>query len=111
MLNCNRESLVYTIIFALKKHHSIIFETNFLGTIRDSWDSLVAQSVKNLPGMQKRELPSISEWERSTGEGNGNLLQSSCLENPRDRGAGQATIHEITRVGHDVATKPPPGKT
>ena len=103
--------MVYTIIFALKKHHSIIFETIFLGTIRDSWDSLVAQSVENLPGMQKRELPFISEWERSTGEGNGNLLQSSCLENPRDRGAWQATVHEVTRVGHDVATKPPPGKT
>ena len=29
---------------------------------------------------------------RSPGEGNGNLLQYSCLENPMDRGAWQATV-------------------
>ena len=44
---------------------------------------------------------------RSPGEGNGNPLQYSCLENPMDRGAWQATVHEITRVGQDLATKPP----
>ena len=38
-------------------------------------------------------------------EGNGNPLQSSCLENPIDRGAWQATVHRVTRVGHDLATK------
>ena len=37
-------------------------------------------------------------------EGNGNLLQYSCLENPMDRGALQATVHEVTRVGHDLVT-------
>ena len=41
------------------------------------------------------------------GEGNGNPLQYSCLENPMDRGTWQATVHGITRVGHDLATKPP----
>ena len=30
---------------------------------------------------------------RSPGEGNGNLLQDSCLENPMDRGASRATVH------------------
>ena len=30
---------------------------------------------------------------RSPGEGNDNLLQYSCLENPMDRGAWQATVH------------------
>ena len=29
---------------------------------------------------------------RSPGEGNGNPLQYSCLENPLDRGAGRATV-------------------
>ena len=42
------------------------------------------------------------------GEQNGNPLQYSCLENPMDRGAWQATVHGVTRVGHDLATKPPP---
>ena len=41
---------------------------------------------------------------RSPGERNGNTLQNSCLENPMDRGAWQATVHGIARVGHDLAT-------
>ena len=32
---------------------------------------------------------------RSPGEGNGNPLQHSCLENPRDRGAWWATVHGV----------------
>ena len=31
----------------------------------------------------------------SPGEGNGNPLQYSCLENPMDRGAWLATVHEV----------------
>ena len=34
---------------------------------------------------------------RSPGEGNGNLLQYSCLENPMDRGAWQAIVHEVAK--------------
>ena len=45
---------------------------------------------------------------RFPGEGNGNPLQYSCLENPMDRGAWLATVHEATRVGHDLVTNPPP---
>ena len=43
---------------------------------------------------------------RSPAEGNGNPLQYSCLENPMDRGAWQATIHGVARVGHDLAILP-----
>ena len=43
--------------------------------------SLVVQTVKNLPAMQ--EIPGLG---RSPGEGHGNPLQYSCLENPMDRG-------------------------
>ena len=39
----------------------------------------------------------ISDLGRSPGEGNGNLLQYSCLGNPRDRGAWQAIIHGIAK--------------
>ena len=35
------------------------------------------------------------------GEGNGNPLQDSCLENPRDRGAGGLPSMGSHRVGHD----------
>ena len=44
-----------------------------------------------------RDTGSISGSERSPGGGNGNPLQSSCLENPMDRGAWWATVH---RMGH-----------
>ena len=50
---------------------------------------------------------SIPGLRRSPGEGNGNPLKYSCLENPMDRGAWQATVLGITRVQHDLATKPP----
>ena len=36
---------------------------------------------------------------RSPGEGNGNPLQDSCLENPMDRGPWQARVHEVTKSG------------
>ena len=51
---------------------------------------------------------SIPGLGRSPGEGNGNPLQYSCLENPMDRGAWWATVHGVARVGHDLVTKPPP---
>ena len=40
---------------------------------------------------------SIPALERSTGEENGNPLQYSCLENPVDREAWQATVHGVTK--------------
>ena len=51
---------------------------------------------------------SIPELGRSPGEGNGNPVQYSCLENPMDRGAWRATVHGVARIRHDLATKPPP---
>ena len=50
----------------------------------------------------------IDESGRSPGEGNGKPLQYSCLENHMDRGAWQATVHGVARVGHNLVTKPPP---
>ena len=54
------------------------------------------------------DLGSIPGSGRSPGEGNGNPLQHSCLDNPMDRGAWRATVHGVTRFRHDLATKPPP---
>ena len=62
--------------------------------------------AKNPPAVQgPRPDPWVgnSPWGRA-----GNPLQDSCLENPMDRGAWQATVHGISRVEHDLATKPPP---
>ena len=39
----------------------------------------------------------IPRLERSPGVGNGNPLQYSCLENPMERGAWRATVHEVVK--------------
>ena len=43
--------------------------------------NLVAQMLKRLPAMRETWVRSLG-WEDSPGEGNGNPLQYSCLENP-----------------------------
>ena len=54
--------------------------------------------VKNPPANAEdtRDVGSIPGSGRSPGVGNGNLLQYSCLENPMDRAAWQATVHSVT---------------
>ena len=56
----------------------------------------MAQIVKNLPA-NAGEPGSISGSGRFPGEGNNYPLQYSCLENPMDRGAWQATVPGVTR--------------
>ena len=65
--------------------------------------SQVALVVKNphANAGDLRNVGSIPGSGRSPGEGNGNPLQYCCLENPRDRGAWQATVHGVARVEHD----------
>ena len=43
------------------------------------------------------EAGSVPELGRSPGERNGNPLQYSCLEDPMDRGAWQATVHGVAK--------------
>ena len=59
--------------------------------------------VKNLTANVEdaRDPGSIPGWGRSPGGGLGNSLKCSCLENPMDRGAGQATGY---RGSQKVAT-------
>ena len=42
-------------------------------------------------------IPSRKGSGRSPGEGNGNPLQYSCLENPMDRGVWWATVHRVAK--------------
>ena len=44
------------------------------------------------------DVDPISGLERSPGEGNGNPLQYSCLENPMDREAWRATLHGVVKA-------------
>ena len=62
--------------------------------------------VKNLPTNAggAREVGSLPGSGRSPGEGNGNLFQCSCLENPTDRGAWRATVHGVTKSRTRLST-------
>ena len=52
--------------------------------------------VKNLP-INAREVSSVPVLGRSPGVGNANPFQESGLENSKDRGAWQATVHEVSK--------------
>ena len=61
--------------------------------------TLVGSVVKNPPASvgDAGNIGLIPGSGRSPGGGNGNLLQYSCLENPTDRGAWQATVHRLAK--------------
>ena len=50
-----------------------------------------------MPPVKAADVGSIPRLGRSPGEGNGNLLQYSCLGNPMDRGAWQTTVHGVAK--------------
>ena len=54
--------------------------------------------VKNAPA-DAGDAGSVPELGRSPGEGNGDPLQYSCLENPMDRGAQWATVPGVRKSG------------
>ena len=63
----------------------------------------VVMVVKN-PSTNSRDVKDMSlipRSEKSPRERNGNAVQYSCLGNPMDRGAWQATVHRVQKVGHD----------
>ena len=60
------------------------------------WGFPGGSPVMNLPA-NAGALGSSPGLGRSPGEGNGNLLQYSCLENPMDRRAWWATVHGVTK--------------
>ena len=64
----------------------------YLVSMERNTNSLMSQTIKNLLA---RGLSSIPGSERSPGEGNGNPLQYSCLENSVDRGTWWATVHGV----------------
>ena len=76
------------------------------GMLPQLWDgfiwlsaSQVALMVDSPPASAEdiRDLGSIPGLERYPGEGNGNPLQYSCLENPMDRGVWWTTVHRVAK--------------
>ena len=64
---------------------------------RDHLFYLSGSVVKKLPA-KAWDIGSIPGSGRSLREGNGNPLQYSCLENPMDGGAWQATVHRVAEL-------------
>ena len=86
-------------------HHEYFYVhvSIFAHVYKELWASQLALVVKNPPANvgDAGDLGLISGLGRSPEEGNGNPLQYSCLENPRDRGAWWAIVHGVTKVGED----------
>jgi len=61
-----------------------------------------SSSVVKNPPANARDEGLIAGSERSPGEGNGNPLQYSCLENPMDRGAWRTTVHWVAKESDTV---------
>ena len=82
---------VYICLYIYVRIHSYVF----MGCVYGA--SQVALVVKNPPANAGdiRDVGSIPGSRRSPGGGNGNTLQYSCLKNPTDRGAWQATVHGV----------------
>ena len=80
--NCEDKSLMVLL-------HSGNTYLNRLGLLVGGSDSKASACNAEDPG----SIPGLG---RSPGEGNGNLLQYSCLENPMDGGAWWATVHVVT---------------
>ena len=70
--------------------------SKFLEKVEDRRYDFPGGSDGKASAYNARDLGSIPGLERS-GEGNGNPLQYSCLENPMNRGAWWATVHGVTK--------------
>ena len=73
-----------------------IYTMGFRVILSRLWASLVAQKLK-ASDSNAGDLGSIPGSGRSPGEGNGNPLQYSCLENLMDRGAWWTSVHRVEK--------------
>ena len=65
----------------------------------------MVQRVKNLPAVQETQVLSLS-WEDPLEEGNGYLLQYSCLENSMNRGAWCGLLSTLClTTSHDIVAR------
>ena len=83
---------------SLTLHTSLkALSSNTFGFWEGTIQGFPSGSVGKESASQAGDLGLIPGLGRSSGEGNGYLLQYSCLENSMDRGAWQATIHGVAR--------------
>ena len=84
------------VVIIIKVQHR---EAEVSGIYLEMWGFPDDSMVKNLPANagDARDVRLISGSRRFSGEGNGNPLQNSFLENPVDRGNWQATVYGVTK--------------
>ena len=78
-----KETVLFMILYEILKN---IFEKEVQDLYRENCLQCGRPRVGMIPGLG-----------RSPGEGSGNPLQYPCLENSMDRGAWQATVHEVAK--------------
>ena len=98
MIKQNRNVLSY--FWKISVSASKITPVEFLRwCIVELWASHMTVVIKNTPAKtgDTRGAGSIPGLGRSSGEGNCNPFQYSCLDDPMDRGALQAAVHGVTK--------------
>ena len=81
--------------YRIKKVNSVLW---ILPQLKNEWTHSRSEgSEVKASACNVGDVGSIPRSGRSPGEGNGNPLQYSCLENPMDRGAWWATVHSVAK--------------
>ena len=97
---CSALRFVLQYMICLGKHSMCTWEEyifcNYFVWIRWRW-FIMAQMVK-VSACNVGDPGSIPGWGRSSGEGNGNPLQYSCLKNSMDGGAWWAPVHGVSKI-------------
>ena len=104
MKQCTETAYLSATMDTLVFHHSVcifLLQKHFFGSFPDTSIGKESAYSAEDPGL----IPGSG---KSPEEGNVKSLQYSCLGNPMDRGVWRATVHGVSRDGHDSVTKPPP---
>ena len=95
--------LLFLLTYLFNNEDPKIFENHLCRVF--TYKGFPRSSVGKQSACNAGDLGSIHGSGRSPREGNGNLHQYSCLENPMDRGTWQATVYGVTRIRHNQVTK------
>ena len=96
-------SLICTFYFLFFFNYWFILDLQYCVSFRYTTKGINYTSIQGFPGGSEVKMSACNVGDlglipgsgRSTGEGNGNPLQYSCLENPMDGGAWWATVHGV----------------
>ena len=78
-------------------HHSLVYKTLVIAIAYSYNEDFPCGSVVKNLSANVGDMGSVPGWGRSPGEGNGNSVQYSCLENSMDRGAWQTAVHGLAK--------------